>query len=174
MDKIIEDAEYLTIGRFKIDVSNVSIYRKKIARTEWNNSRDEMSSNDGNSLIVFDSIIDTYGLYMIRQDFAVLRRRMSFIEALKSYIKRYLLSVRYIRKSNEEEYNAFQEWAYFQITGAKKKDLEKINQIQKIELAMLKEMENLNLEPEQLTALLRTFLQETVGNMNTSQVSQKA
>jgi hypothetical protein len=42
-----------------------------------------------------------------------------------------------------------------------------------MELAMLEEMEKLNLNPSQLKKLLQTFLQETAGNMNISAPSQK-
>lgn len=163
MDKIIEPTELLTIGKYTIDVSNVPMYKKNISRRAWDEAVKDMGEDKEYDLTIFDHMIDIYGLYMIRQDFFILKRRMTFIKALKSYIKRYLISVRYIRKTNETEYNKFQEWAYFNITGTKKKELEKINQIQKMELTMLEEMENLNLKPGQLAELLQTFLRETVG-----------
>jgi len=174
MDKIIEDKELITIGKFSLDVSNVSIYRKKISRLAWDQAVKDMNGNKDYDLTIFDNIVDVYGLYMIRQDLLVLKRRMPLLKAIWSFIARYFVTLKYIRKTNETEYNKFQEWAYFNITGTKKKELEAINQIQKMELAAIKEMENLNLDPEQLVPLLRTFLQETAGNMNTSAPLQKA
>ena len=174
MDKIIEDKEDLTIGKYTVDVSNISMYRKKIARLAWDNAVKDMNGNKDYDLTIFDNIVDVYGLYMIRQDLFVLKRRMPLFKALLSYIKRYLITLRYIRKTNETEYNKFQEWAYFNITGVKKKELEAINQIQKMELLAIKEMEKLNLNPEQLMPLLQTFLQETAGNMNILAPLQKA
>ena len=174
MDKIIEDKELISIGAFTFDVSNISMYRKKIARIAWDNAVKEMDGNKDYDLAIFDNIVDVYGLYMIRQDLLVLKRRMPLLKAIISYIKRYMLTLKYIRKTNETEYNKFQEWAYFNITGTKKKELEAINQIQKLELMAIEEMEKLNLKPEQLMPLLQTFLAETAGNMNTSVPLQKA
>ena len=174
MNKIIEDKELLTIGRFTLDVSNAQMGKKKIARRVWDEAVKEMGKDKEYDLIVFDDIIDVYGLYLMRQNLAVLARRMPFIKAVWSYIKRYMLTVKYIRKTNETEYNNFQEWAYFNITGVKKKELETTNQIQKMEIMALEELQKMNIKPEQLTELLRTFLQETAGNMNISIPSQKA
>jgi hypothetical protein len=174
MSGFIEDKELLTIGNITIDVSNVPYYKKRISRRVWDGAVKDMGNDKEYDLIIFDDIVDTYGLYMLRQDFAVLKRRMSFIKACWSYVKRSFLSIRYIRKTNETEYNKFQEWAFFNITGTKKKDLKAINQIQKMELLMIEEMEKLNLSQDQLTALLQTFLQETAGNMNISVPLRKA
>jgi len=173
MNKFTEDKETLIIGRFTIDVSNVSIYRKKISRKAWDEAVKEMGQNKDFDLDTFDNIIDVYGLYMIRQDLSILKRRMPILKAIGSFIKRYLLTVKHIRKSNEKEYEQFQEWAYFNITGTKKKELKAINQIQKIELEMIAEMEKLNLSPDTLTKLLQTFLAETAGRMNISVPSPK-
>ena len=174
MNGFIEDKELLTIGNITVDVSNVPYYKKRISRRVWDEAVKDMGNDKDYDIIIFDDIVDTYGLYMLRQDFAVLKRRMSFIKAVWSYIKRYLITIRYIRKTNETEYNKFQEWAFFNITGTKKKELESVNQIQKMELVMIKEMEKLNLSQDQLTELLRTFLRETAGNMNISVPLQKA
>ena len=174
MNKIIEDEELLIIGNFTIDVSNVPMYKKKISRRVWDKAVKEMGSDMNYDLIIFDDIVDVYGLYMIRQDFYILKRRMTLLKAVWSYIKRYLLSLRYIKKLNETEYNKFQEWAYFNITGTKKKDVKAINQIQKLELKAIEAIKNLDLSPDLLQELLLTFLQETAGAMNTLAPTQKA
>ena len=174
MDKFIEDKEILKIGRFKIDASNVPMYRKKISRRAWDEAVKKMNNGEEFNAEMFDEIQEKYGLYMLRQDFSVLKRRMSFVKALWSYTKRYLVSIKYIKKLNEKEYDNFIEWAYFNITGTKKKDLETVDQIQKIEKQMLEEMKKLNLDPDTLVELLLTFLRETAGRMNISVPSQKA
>lgn len=174
MNNFIEEKELLTIGGYTIDVSNIPIYKKKIARKVWDEAVKEMGDNKEYDLIIFDNIMDTYGLYMIRQDFSIIKRRMPFLKALWSFFKRYLITLKYIQKSNETEYNKFQEWAYYNITGTKKKELKAVDKIQKIELEMIEEMEKLNLDPSTLTKLLQTFLVETAGRMNISVPLQKA
>ena len=166
MSKLIDDTEYLTIGRFTFDVSNVSVYRKQIARRAYNEAIKEMEGNADYDLFLLENIIDTYGLYMIRQDLSILKRRMPLFKAIKTFILRYLLTIKYIRKSNETEYELFSEWAYFNITGLKKKDLKQINQIQEMEKMALEEINKISTDPEQQRILLQTFLQETAGRMN--------
>lgn len=166
MSKFIDDPEYLTIGKYTFDVSNVSVYRKQIARRAYNEAIKEMQGSKEYDMFLLENIIDTYGLFMIRQDLSILKRRIPLIKAIKSYIKRYMLTIKYIRKSNEKEYELFSEWAYFNITGLKKKDLTQINQIQEMEKMALEEIQKISTNPEQQRILLQTFLQETAGKLN--------
>lgn len=178
MDKLIEDRELLKIGKKTFDVSNVSIGRKKIARRVWDNmvsdytkeiseakEEDKKEIEKAYSIIVSD-LYDSLGLYLIRQQRIVLDRRFSFIKSRIDFIRRYLLTIKYINKSNEDEYNAFQEWAHFNITGTKKKDLETDNLIIKMERAAIEELQRVYPDPEQLMDVYRTFVAQTVGAMN--------
>ncbi len=83
MDKIIEDAEYLTIGKRTFDVSNVPAGRKKIAQRAWDTMVTKMNADgkvDGN---LIDEFLETYGRYLIIQPLSVLTRRMTKWKAIK-------------------------------------------------------------------------------------------
>ena len=167
MSKLIDEAEYLTIGRFTFDVSNVSMIRKIVARR----AHDELALRYDEEKIVeqteeMQKLIEKYGLYMIRQKLSMLRRRLTLKDAIKSYIQRYLLTRRYIYDQTEPEYQAFEEWAYFNITGRKKKDQILVKQIQEMEKMALEEINKISTDPEKQRILLQTFLQETAGRMN--------
>ena len=173
MDKIIEEQELLTIGKKTFDVSNVSYYRKQISRRIWDNMVKELKENDNYDVELFNDVCDKQGLFLIRQDFSVLRNRMSFFKAGIDYINRYLLTLKYIKKSTEKEYNEFQEWAYFNITGTKKKELETIGIMQKMEMKAVEELQKVYPDPEQLMAVYSTYLQELVVNIQKSVPFQK-
>lgn len=183
MDKFIEEEQVLTIGNRSFDVSNIPTGKKKVSRRIWDNmvrdfNRELEESNNTLEVqqkyndIIYD-IYNSQGVYLIRQSFIVLKRRYGFLATCKEIIKRAFLSVRYLNSLSDEELEPFREWIHFNITGVKKKEIEATNQIQKIELEMLKEIEALNLKPETLTKLLQTFLRETAGNMNISVPLQK-
>lgn len=183
MDKIIEDKEYLTLGKYKLDVSNVPIGRKKIVRDIWNNTiaeyRQEIADKDDISEIeskynqIIDDIYDIYGLYLIRQPFIVLNRRYPFLKALWQYVKRYLLSVKYINRCNEKDYEAFTEWVHLQITGTKKKEMEIQKSILTIQNKMVEVSEKMNISLERLTELSLTLLDSMVGDTSMLAPSQK-
>ena len=185
MDKIIEDQELLTIGKKTFDVSNVSLYRKKISRRIWdqmvidcNKELEQCKESEKSEVIrkytdITNGIIETQGLYLIRQDLMVLKRRMSHLKAVFDYIRRYLLTIKYITKSTEEEYNKFVDWAYFNITGTKKKELETIGIMQKMEMKAVEELQKVYPDPEQLMVVYSTYLQEMVGNIQKSVPIQK-
>lgn len=166
MSKLIDDTEILKIGKRSFDVSNVSAKRKIISRIAYKDTVKEMGENEEYDLILLDDLIIHYGLYMIRQDFLVLARRMPFLKALWSYIKRYLLTVRYIYSLDETtDYTVFYEWAYFQCTGLKKKDLIEEDQIQTLLKIANQEIRKVARTPEQQKILLQTLLQESAGVM---------
>jgi len=165
MSKLIDDTEKLKIGKKSFDVSNVSIKRKQISRIAYKDTVKEMGENQEYDMIVLDDLIIQYGLYMVRQNFSVLARRMPFFKAVISYIKRYLLSIRYLYNLNEDDYNIFFDWAYFQCTGLKKKDLIEEDQIQTLLKEANQEIRKVAKTPEQQRTLLQTLLQESAGTM---------
>jgi hypothetical protein len=173
MNKLIEDPEILTIGKKSFDVSNISMKRKTIARRAYNHFAQNMGTDNIKNNKLMQNILDKYGMYMIRQDLSILKRRMTLKEALKTYIERFLLTKRYIYKFSEKEYELFNEWSYFNITQRKKKESETINQILEMEKMALQEVRKIAKDPSQQRKLLQTFLQETDGRMNKLQALQK-
>ena len=118
MNSHIEKEKILTFGKKSIDVSNVSYGRIVKASTIWNKtiSKEEVTAEEINRMS------EEVGIYLIRQDFNVLRFRFTLSKAIKEYVKRLFLTAKHINKSNKEEYEEFQDWVYFILTG-KKKDL---------------------------------------------------
>ena len=163
MSKLIDETEILNIGKKSFDVSNVSVKRKQISRRAYRDLAKQMGENPEQDIIELDDLVVTYGLYMVRQNISVLLKRMPLFKALKSYIRRYILSIRYINNLNEDEYNVFYEWAYFQITGLKKKDLEETDQIQTLLKIANKEIRKVAETPEQQRILLQTLVQDSAG-----------
>lgn len=183
MDKLIEDAEILKVGRKSFDVSNISVHKKKIARRIWNEmtadyikdledtGRIEETENKYSQII--SDLYDTLGLFFIRQEFIVLKRKFSLLKAIYEYIRRLFITRKYLNRCNEEEYNNFQEWVHFTITGTKKKDLQVTEKMQQIQIMMVEKAERMGISLDQLTESLATLLDGMVGSMNTSAHFQK-
>ena len=171
MDKIIEDQELLTIGKKTFDVSNVSLDRKEKAMIIFNNTIENMKENF--DILKFNRMVDKQGVFLIRQNFSVLTRRMSFFKALKSYISRCLLTVKYIRNCNAKEYDEWQGWVYFKITGKKKEDLQVQDEMMQIAMNFYKEAKKKGLNLEQSQELLLILLQESDGHIRKLLASQK-
>jgi len=155
MNKFIEDENILTFRKKSFDVSNVSVDRREKAEIIWNKevSREDMTTQSVNKMS------ERVGLFLIRQDFSVLLFRMTFFKALKSYISRYLLTIRNIKKSNKAEYEAFQSWVLFTMTGKKKELLEvetsMMESASKIVLNLMDQGYSLELCQESLLTLLQ-------------------
>lgn len=118
MNSFIEKEKILTFRKKSFDVSNVSVERIEKMTPVWDK---EVSRKDFTNTSI-NKMSEKVGLYLIRQDLSTLMFRMTFWEAIKTYILRYLLTVKNIRKSNKAEYEEFQSWVLFTMTG-KKKDL---------------------------------------------------
>lgn len=167
MNKFIEDENILTFRKKSFDVSNVSYDRIQKASATWNKevSREDMTTESINKMS------EEVGLFLIRQDFSVLLFRMTFFRALKSYISRCLLTLRNIKKSNKAEYEAFQDWVLFQITG-KKKDLLEVETSMmesstKIIKSLMDQGYSLELCQESLLTLLQDVLKDSKPLVNT-------
>jgi len=166
MNSLIEEENILTFGNKSIDVSNVSYYRSERSIDTWN----KVISKEGFTELEVNEMCEKVGLYMIRQDFSVLRLRMTFIESVKNYVKRYLLTIKHIKKSNKEEYNIFQDWVYFSLTGNKKKDLETDVSMMETTRKIYREMEAQGINQDQCATLLLTLLKDQMNdlkNLNT-------
>ncbi len=155
MDSLIEKEYILTFGKKKIDVSNVSAGKKEYARTEWNKFRETEFDE-----LAFNQLCERLGMSMIVQDFDVLRLRLPFWKSVKSFFERITLTLKHVRKSNQEEYNKFIDWVYFALTGDKKKDLITDRKILEMSREFYKIGERKGQTPEECAALLWTSLQE--------------
>jgi hypothetical protein len=135
----MEKEKILIIGKYEIDISNISVYQKRIARKKWNvlmgyqvdTDGEILRDTEGTALVSEKKPITStkkatrkiiaIGLFIIRQEFEIIKRRFSFWDSVKEIIKRYLISVRYIESLTENELNIFVEWVTEVITGQKKK-----------------------------------------------------
>ncbi len=97
MKSLIEEENILTFGKKKIDVSNVAYGRIEYAIREWNTLREKDFD-----VLEFNTLCENLGVYMIKQDFDVIRLRLPFWKAVKSFFKRMTLTLKHIRKSNQE------------------------------------------------------------------------
>ena len=156
MDNFIEPEKILTFRRKSFDVSNVSVDRYEKAMAIWNKEvkRKDLTADSVNKMS------EKVGLYLIRQDFSVLYFRMTFFKALKSYILRYLLTLRNIKKSNKAEYEAFQEWVLFVVTGKKKDLMEVQTTMMESSTKIVKNLMEQGYDLVQCQELLLTLLQD--------------
>lgn len=169
MNSFIEKENILTFGKKSIDVSNVAYGRIEKSIDIWNKA----ISKEGFTEKEINNMCERVGLYMIRQDFSVLRLRMSYLNAVKNYIKRYALTIRHLKKSNKAEYEVFQDWVYFTLTGDKKKDLETDVSMIATTRKIYQQMESQGISQEQCSALLLTLLQDQVKELKSLKKDHK-
>jgi hypothetical protein len=158
MNSHIEKENILTFGRRSIDVSNVSYGRIVKASTMWNNTIQE----ENITAEQVNKMSEKVGLYLIRQDFNVLLFRFTFIKSVKEYVKRLFLTVKHINKSNKEEYECFQDWVYFMLTGKKKDHLEAQKDIMGDMAIMYQKLKSQGVSLDQCLELLQTLAPEQV------------
>ena len=170
----IQEAKYLSFGKIKVDVSNVSHDRLMKARKMWNKSF-QVGKETKKKLNAdyYNRKANEIGSYLIRQDFSVLLRRFTFTEAVREYVKRLLLTARFINKSLKSEYDAFHNWISLQITGKSLDDLKKKNEMEELTMKMHEKITEMGIKPEQCLELLTTFLQEQGGSLNMSKAGQQ-
>ena len=165
MDNHNEEAKYLNFGKLSIDVSNVAYGRIVKASKIWNETinKEDLQADEINEMT------ERVGLYLIRQEFIVLYRRYTLVKSIKEYIKRALLTVKIINRSTKAEYEEFQDWVYFTLTGKKKVSLETKNGILEIIENQINEItEQTNLNQEQCLELLQTLLREQLKPLTES------
>ena len=177
---MIQAEKIIEIGKYKIDVSNISVKRKRIAVKDWNKLHNIKTDKDGgasldkngNAQIIDKPIIYTdkqaqrgllkIGLYLVRQELKILNRRFKLTEAIKEYFKRYFISIRYIESLSEEESNIFGDFLYEVMTGSKKK----------IENLMQPMMDAIEEETKGMTELQMLDFATFLGNSFSEQASQ--
>ncbi len=193
-----EKKEYINIGKRKIDISNIPYGKKSISMELWNekcrerefeiSSYLESNENEKQSkiekdlgditarqIIEFQSLSDNIGLELIRQPFSVLSRRYFFIKAIFNFLGRYLITTKTLSKLNTKQYEVFDEWVYFTMTGKKKEDLKREKVILDLQVNLLKKLEKkANLSIEECEKLLQTYLKETVEQLTHSTPDLKA
>ncbi|MCP4986044.1 MAG: hypothetical protein GY928_08230 [Colwellia sp.] len=193
-----EKKEYINIGKRKIDISNIPYGKIAISMDLWNekcrereqeiaqyledNENEKQSKLEkdlgdikARQVVEFQSLSDSIGLELIRQPLTVLCRRYFFIKAFFCFIGRYLITQKTISRLNKKQYEEFDEWVYFTMTGKKKEDLLR----QKGLLDLLTEMEielesKTNLNLEQCLTLLQTSLGGIVEQLTHSTPDLKA
>ncbi len=187
-----EKKEYLTFSKMKIDISNVPYGRIVIAMDLWNdklreheqqleeflNKNDDMDNPENKKLfgdlqavqrVEFKSVSDNIGLYLIRQPLQVLNRRYFFIKSRVEFIKRYFITEKKLNYLNKEQYEEFDEWVYFTMTGKKKEDLLRQKSMLDLLVQMSKELEEkINLTQEECAELLQTSLGGIVEGLTNS------
>lgn len=189
-----EPFKYLWLGNKKLDISNVSQGRIDIASEIWNTTiAEEITLNEKEQEQVkavkddyeratfaialntkkknkqIKKMIEEIGLYLMRQDFIVLKRRYSFIKACLEYIKRYLLRVRLFKTLNKDQYEKFEDWISIILTGKKKEDIERQKGILDLLDEMVQELEKkTNLNPEKCLELLQTSVKGIVEELTNS------
>jgi len=164
-----EKENILTFGKIKVDVSNVPYGRIVIASKIWNKTIQKENTTSEQ----INEMTEKVGCYLIRQPLEILSRRYSLIDSVKEYIKRLLITPGYINKSNKEEYEEFQGWVYFALTGKKKENLETDSEIMKFSRKIYKEMEAQNISQEQCLELLQTLVVEQAKELKTSTQDHK-
>jgi signal peptidase I len=164
-----EEEYLLTFGNVKVDVSNVPYGRIVVASKIWNRviQKENVSSEQINKMT------ENVGCYLIRQPLNILNRRFNKIDSIKEYVKRLFITPKYIYKSNKKEYEEFQEWVYFVLTGKKKENLETDSEIMKFSRKIYQEMETQNINQDQCLGLLQTLLAEQAKDLKTSTADHK-
>ena len=165
-----EEIEILKIGKEAFDVSNITYERKSKAIRIWN---DTISKSDV-TVEKINQMCREVGLILIRQDFDTLKQRMTTGKALKSYIKRLLLTEKDLKKQSLKGYEDFEDFVYFTLTGDKKKDLETDQKVMKLTREIFLRMEKeMNLNQEQCLELLMTSVKEQAKRLQTYTKGQK-
>ncbi|MCP4253768.1 MAG: hypothetical protein GY775_10220 [Candidatus Scalindua sp.] len=186
---MVEPEEIIEIGEFYVDVSNITVKKKRIAVRKWNRLFNIKTDKDGEALLdeKFNPIprvknysisdtklkrgILTIGLYLVRQDREILERRFTPEETEQEIKTRRKITVKYIETLTIAEMESFIEWVYEKLVGTKKKVVDLIEPI-------ITQLENLtdqmtDKEMSDLIAFCTTSFSEQVGLYQKSKVTQK-
>lgn len=145
-DKLIQPKKILTIGRFKIDYTRISVERTLRAADEW----DEVQKKDYSSSLAKVKALIGPVLTLINIDFRLSR--------LVDYLKRRLITTRYVlRHLDYTELSDFLEDALEPILGSKKKEEETVKKLTEAGLQLIEA-----LGPERAAQLVEEFMDGTV------------
>lgn len=169
----IEKEYYLELGRKKVDVSNVST-GKSLKALELYNEAVTKYSNKETTLEECMKTINIIGVSLIKHNYDSLRIRFNPIESIIEIIKRKFITIKDIYNLNKEQYEEFQAWAYFAITGEKKKDLEAKAEITTMTMKMYQRAKDeLNLSPDECLESLMTLLRDQTKQLKTYTTDHK-
>jgi len=164
----VEDEYIIEIGRKKLDVSNVAV-KKSLRALDLYNENVVKLQNEEITAQDFNRALDVIGLELVKHDYDALRIRFNPFRSVIEIIKRSLIKDKHIIAMSKENYEEWQSWVYFAITGDKKKDLETTADLMETTTKMYQRMqEELNLNPEQCSELLMTLLKDQVKELQTS------
>lgn len=163
---MVEQEKLLEIGKYTIDVSNVSVKRKRIAIRKWNELFNIKVDSDGEAILdekgkpverikgrrisqkQADRGVLRIGIYLLKQDFNVLNVRYTRKESIKQIFLRRKITIKYLESLPTSVLNVFVEWIYETVVGVKKKVqnlidpiIEELNQL--VEVLTEKEMSDL-------------------------------
>lgn len=156
----IEEEYKLQIGRKTFDVSNVPVYKTLRGLDKYNKGVERLQSGEIDA-VGFNRICDEIGIDLLRNDYESLRLRFNPFKSLLEKIKRYTVSLKHIYKLNKENYEEWQGWVYFALTGKKKESLEEQKDMTEVASQMFRLAKSeMNLNPEQCLELLMTSLRD--------------
>ena len=177
----------IKLGKHEFDITDISLNARHHAVKMWNKTHGIETDKDGNAkkndkgeIIInkrnvtekkFTNEVYDIGLFLLRQEFIVLNRKFPFMQAVREFIKRQLITKAYIKTLSEKNVEDFVSWIYFVMTGKKKATayLEA-----EIITALNKMMENkTEKEASQFTKFVLTSLLELGGKWNTLKPTQK-
>ncbi len=186
---MVEQEEIIEIGNFYIDVSNITVKKKRIAVRNWNKLFNTKVDKDGEALLdehgntipriknykisdrKFKRGLLSIGIYLIKQDKNILERRYTPEEVEQEIKKRNSITIKYIETLTIAEMESFIEWVYEKMVGTKKKIVDLITPIVE-ELERLTEMMT-DKEISDLMTFCTTSFSEQVGLYLKSKATQK-
>ena len=174
MNKHTEDENIMTFGNKSFDVSNVAVGKTLQGLEDFNNGVAKLQTEEITTAD-FTLIVSKIGVELLKHEYETLRLRMGFFEAVKQFIKRSFINTKYIYRLNKEDFENFQDWVYFQITGDKKKDLETRADMMEITTKMYQQAKDeLNLTPDECLASLMTLLRDQTKHLTAYTDDHKA
>ena len=174
MNKHTEVEDIMTFGNKSFDVSNVAVGKSLQGLEDFNKGVKKLQ-NDEITSTEFTFIVSEIGVELLKHDYKTLRIRMNPFKAIIQVIKRHFIDITYIYRLQKDDFQDFQDWVYFQITGDKKKDLEAQSDMMTITTKMYRQAkEELNLSPEECLASLMTLLRDQTKHLKASTEDPKA
>jgi len=169
----------LKVGRYKLDISEISHAREVKAQGKW--QRVFENTKKIRSARFYNKHTNKIGSYLLNQDMFILRRTLSFSDALKELLKRRLIiTSMFLNRLCNTEYEGFQNFVYLTISGKTLKQLEqeKEDSIKKKDLASvgiqaMKNIEKMGLSVDQCSELFQTWLKEQVKSENILVLTQE-
>ncbi len=164
----------LKLGKYEIDISDLSHAREEKAKGKW--SRVFKEGVKVKSAGYYNKHVNKIGSYLINQDLYILKRSLSLGDAIKELLlRRFILTSFYLNRLENKEYEAFESFIYKTITGKTLEDLEKEkedslkkNDIMAIGIQTMDQIDHLGISLETCMESFQTWLSEQVTSGNIS------